>query len=210
MALFSRRDAEAKMNGHISTMRLNGAEPLEHLLDSLEVGGVVDRAGARETLGHGLISAISPSDADERRLMRFDEGGLLPADPAVFVGTGWLQEVPNTIPDIAAIVSRQMQALNDPVLWVHEPVLLEDELDEKKRDWRKLGNHLYCVYRSGGGDVRQIAEFIRYFMFSWHFLGIVTDGLHEASAASDLLSGASMIVVGAYDGESALIWERTS
>jgi hypothetical protein len=210
MAVFSRWDAEAKMNGHISKRALYGSEPLAHFLASLEVGGVVDEAGARATLEHGSIYAIAQIDADEQRLMRFDEGGLLPADPAVYVGTGWLQEVPNTIPDIAAVVSKQVQALNDPVLWFHEPLLSEDESKKKEGDWRKLGSQLYCVHARSGGDERQIGELIRFFMLSWHFLGFVTDGLHEASAASELLAHASMVVVGAYDGESALVWQRTS
>jgi hypothetical protein len=198
------------MNGNISMRRLHGAEPLHHFLENLEEGGLVDRTGALDALEHGLINAVAPSDAEVQRLMRFDEGGLLPADPAAYVGTGWLQEVPNTIPDIAAVVSKHVQALNDPVLWFHEPLLSEDESKKKEGDWRKLGSQLYCVHARSGGDERQIAELIRFFMLSWHFLGFVTDGLHEASAASELLAHASMVVVGAYDGESALVWQRTS
>jgi hypothetical protein len=67
---------------------------------------------------------------------------------------------------------------------------------------------LYVAYQEAVRTEHQIAEAIEKSMLSWHFLAFLTDGIYKARSVPDLLGKARMILVGAYDGESALIWER--
>jgi hypothetical protein len=195
------------MNGNISALPMQGSGPLNYFLESLEAGGMCDQTAVRQQLEQGEYSVIAPGDSREARLLRFEEGGLLPAEPAQHIGNGWLQAVPNTIPDVADLVALRTSALVNPLLWTHEALLPETR--GRKIDRRTLDGKSYYLWDEIK-DPRQIAYAIEHTMLSWHFLGILTEGGHEISTLAELLENASMIIVGAYDGESALIWERTS
>jgi hypothetical protein len=196
------------MNGQIITRRLQGNAPFDYLLEVLETGGVGDEAFAKRELSEGVVSAVVPSTADESRVMRFSEGGLLPAEPPQAMGGMLVQEVPTTIPQIAQVVAQRLRSLTDPVIWVNEALLSEDEVNSRKLKCRMVDGQLYLVYEGGVRTKKRIEEVINYSMLSWHFLAFVTDGLREASFVRELVGQARMILAGAYDGESALIWER--
>jgi hypothetical protein len=74
---------------------------------------------------------------------------------------------------------------------------------------KKIEGQLYLVYEEDLRTQQRIAEIVRYSNLSWHFLAFLTDQLHEAGTASQLVEQAQMILVGAYDGESFLLWERS-
>jgi len=76
-----------------------------------------------------------------------------------------VRPVPDTILTAAAFVVECTRALDDPVIWIHEPLLSDDEV-------AALG------------------------------------GVHRADSVAALQAQACMIIVGAYDGESALFWRR--
>jgi hypothetical protein len=198
------------MNGQIVMRRLQGHAALDYLLDVLETGGVGDEAFARRELAGGVISAAVPPTIDEQRAMRFSEGGLLPAEPPEPVGQMLVQKVPTAVPEIAQVVAVRIRSMTDPVLWVNEALLSEDELNFRKLECRRVDGQLYLVYEGKVRTEASVAEIIDFSMLSWHFLAFVTDGLHEASCVSELISQAKLILAGAYDGESALIWERRS
>lgn len=205
------------MNGPIVMQRLRGAAPLEYLSEVLRTGGASDQ-GIRSELRQGDLIAAVPPNTPEQRVMQFDAGGLLPAGPVRMVGGTRIQEVPTSVSLLAKVVSERVRTLEDPVLWIHEPMLAEselnsflaDEIDSQKILCQEIEGQLYLAYGSDIRAEKRIAQAINASMLSWHFLAFVTDRVHHVSSVSDLLKEAKMIVVGAYDGESALIWERRS
>jgi hypothetical protein len=203
------------MNGPISMKRLEGSAPSKYFQEVLRTGGASDKDLALE-LRRGEISALVPSNMTEQRALQFDAGGLLPAEPVRDIGGARLQKIPTGIPTLAKIVSKRIRDLDDPVLLVHEPMLSENELNSflgeeirsEKVRFQKIDGQLYLAYESDIRTEERIAKAITSSMMSWHFLAFVTDRSHSASSVSVLLRHAKMILVGAYDGESALIWER--
>jgi len=205
------------MNGPIVMQRLRGAAPGDYLSEVLRTGGASDQ-GIGSELHQGDLIAVVPPNTPEQRVMQFNAGGLLPAGPVRVIGGTRIQEVPTSVSMLAKVVSERVRTLEDPVLWIHDPMLVEselksflgDEIDSKKISCQQIEGQLYLAYVSDIRTEKRIAQAINSSMLSWHFLAFVTDRVHQVSSVSDLLKQAKMILVGAYDGESALIWERRS
>lgn len=172
--------------------------------------------GLAKKLGRGVVHALLPARTSEQKALQFDVGGVLPAEPAREMERGLIQEVPTSVPTLAKIVAERIASFDDPVLWVHEPLLSEGELDSFLREeirsakvrLQRVEGQLYLAYGSGIRTEQGIAKAIDSSMLSWHFLAFVTDGVHHPASVVDLLDHSIMVLVGAYDGESALIWER--
>jgi hypothetical protein len=205
------------MKGQIVMQRLDGAAPVDYFADVLEFGGAPG-AQLRAELNRGELSAIVPAGTTKERILQFEVGGLLPAEPKRLLGDKWVQPTPTTVPTLAKLVASRVRLFEDMVLWAHEPMLNEDELNsfigEKisagSVSCQRIDGQLYLMYQEGIRSEHKIADAINASMLSWHFLAFVTDRLHQPTSVTDLLKAARMILVGAYDGESALIWERTS
>jgi hypothetical protein len=203
------------MNGPIITQQLTGSAPLGYLVQVLETGGA-SAVGLADELSRGAIHAVVPADTPEQRALQFNAGGLLEAEPAVAIAGGLLQEVPTCVPTVAKIMRERMSVLRDPVLWVHEPLLGENELESFLGDeirssrvrLQRIEGQLYLAYERDIRAEEKIAKAINASMLSWHFLAFLTNGIHEAPSVSFLVKQSQMILAGAYDGESALIWER--
>jgi hypothetical protein len=197
--------------------RLRGAAPLDYLSEVIRTGGASDQ-GIGSELRQGDLIAVVPPNTSEQRVMQFNAGGLLPAGPVRVIGGTSIQEVPTSVSTLAKVVSDRVRTLEDPVLWIHEPMLVEgalksflgDEIDSQKIRCQEIEGQLYLAYSSDIRAEMRIAQAINSSMLSWHFLAFVTDRVHQVSSVSELLKQAKMILVGAYDGESALIWERRS
>jgi hypothetical protein len=119
-----------------------------------------------------------------------------------------VQAVPTAISAISAIIAKQIRLLEDPVLWVHEAMLLEDQITSPHARCRTIQGQLYLVYEDEVLTEVRIAEIMRYSTLSWHFLAFLTNRVHQVRSVPELVEHAQMILVGAYDGESMLLWER--
>jgi hypothetical protein len=86
--------------------------------------------------------------------------------------------------------------------------LLAAEMNPLTVRCQTIGKQSYLVYESGIREKAAIAEAIGFSLQSWHLLAFVTDRVHQASSVSQLVQQARMILAGAYDGESILIWDR--
>lgn len=196
------------MNAPPTIRSIKHAPVLDFFLGVLARAGALDRPGNEFQLAQGRFSAVVPSDASSEKLEHFNVGALV--DGKQGSGDLRVRVVPDTIPAIAALVVECTQGLADPVLWIHEPLLTEEELPDRWLPTQRVGNQLFLL--SKGRDTRQtdrVAESINYSLLSWHFLMFVTNAVSSPASTSDLLEQALMVVVGAYDGEGALLWQRS-
>lgn len=196
------------MNAPLTSRRLRGAQTIDYFLHCLQNGGATDAGLNRAVLAKGGFSVIVPHGASAQRVAEFASGGLLPAVPE---GTApvTLQPTPTTVPALSALVLERLQRYRDPVLWVHEPVLSEQEVTMRGARSERLDGQLYLAYEDDFRTRERIAEIVRYSSLSWHFLAFLTDRTQRPGSISGLVAHARMILVGAYDGESFLLWERT-
>lgn len=195
------------MNGPTSIHRLHGAETVDYFLQVLRAGGAVDIDPA--LFAGGGFGAVAPTNLSAHRVKQFSTGGLLDAGARERVGRARVQAVPTSVASASALVANRMPQFNDPIVWVHEPLLQQSEISAAPTRCQSIGGHLYLVYEDNLCSSERIAEIIAYSMLSWHFLAFVTDGIHAVRSASDLAAHAQMMLVGAYDGESVLFWERS-
>lgn len=198
------------MNGPLSVRRLQGAPTIDYFSKILQAGGAVDADFNASQLREGDFSAVLPRNTDARRIARFDEGALLAAtEPVQVTGKIRVQAVPTATSAVSAIMAERMRRLSAPVLWVHEPMLLAEEISSPRAHSQSIQGHLYLVYNADMLTEAHIAEVIRYSTLSWHFLAFLTNQIHHVGSVSELVGHAQMILVGAYDGESVLLWERS-
>lgn len=196
------------MSTPLNVRKLSYSAAIEYFLDVVETAGFLDPLQLRDQLAKGEFFALVPDDASSEQVLRFGTGGLLQGDSRA--NSAVVREVPNTIPAISAVVATCAQEIDDPVMWLHEPLLSEDEITASWLVPKRVGKSLFLV--SAGDNARQparVAKSLDYAVLSWHLLVFVTDGLHNACTVSTVLERAKMVVAGAYDGESALLWYRT-
>jgi hypothetical protein len=202
------------MRKQIIQRHLSGDGSCDYFVQALEFAGA-PVGELQSQLKRGAFTAVVPVGTSDERIRQLDLGGLLPAEPKRQVGDKWIKATPTTVPSLAKIVARRLQLLDAPVLWVHEAMLSEAELEPLIADKLRAGDvrctrvdgQLYLGYR-GFLDEAGVRDAIDMSMLSWHFLAFVADHAPEPGSLSELFARSSMILVGAYDGESALIWER--
>lgn len=188
--------------------RFREAEPVEYFLGVLATAGAGDESFCRGELRHGDFSALVPRGTPEQRVLDFAQGGLLLASPPQKVGAAMVQEVPAPVSTISSLLAAKSRSLTAPVLWLHEPILHEHEVKSRNLPCQKIDGQLYLAYEEGIQMDDKISELIRSSMLSWHFLAFVTDRVHHVRTVPELVAAARMVVVGAYDGESILFWDR--
>ncbi len=194
----------------MSMQRLQGAQTIDYFSEILKTGGAGDADFNLSQLRYGHFSAVVPPHTSAQRVTRFGAGGLLAATESVrVIGKARVQAVPTAISAISAIMAKRIRLFEDPVLWVHEPMLPEEQITAPHASCRNIQGQLYLVYEDEVFTEARIAEIIRYSTLSWHFLAFLTNGVHQVRAVSDLVGQAQIILVGAYDGESMLLWERS-
>jgi hypothetical protein len=206
MASLPRWNGETKMMNDITSKNLPQEPAIQYLLQVLKNGGVTDTNAVDTQLGQGVCHAIAPNSVDGQRLVEFELGGILPTEPKVPSGEYLIQAVPNTASIAASIVSKELLDMNDPVLWIHEPLLIEKEVIAKHLPYQRISKELYLLFDKGAETPTK--ELIQRSLLSWHFLAIVTDRLKQVESVEYLIQCAKLILVGAYDGESFLYWKQ--
>ena len=197
---------ETEMTNIIASKILPFKLGIQYFLQVLKTGGVLDSNLVDRHLSQGTFYAIAPDGTDDQRLAKFEVGGILLPEPKIHSGAYVVQAVPTTLPIATSITSKEMAGSDDPVLWIHEPLLTEDEVVAKRLPYQKVGKDLYLVFDRGAGVEVRIKELIQRSLLSWHFLAFLTNGLHQVQSVENLVQCAKLIVVGAYDGESFLYW----
>ncbi|MCS0807146.1 hypothetical protein NX774_04335 [Massilia agilis] len=194
------------MNQQIELHHLSGTSTVSYFMHVLDDAGVPSKDASVLTLGKGHFFGLLPPGVPTQRIRQFNHAGILPAGPLVEVPDGMVQEVTPPFEAIARLLAKRLDGYERPVLWVHEPMMQEDEIQREHLAYKRLGGQLYLAY----DDLREkkIAKALRFSMLSWHFLAFVTDQTRQVESVDSLLALTKMILVGAYDGESVLLWER--
>ena len=209
-----------------------GPEAVSYIRDCLANGKTLARyLLQRLDLESGAVTTFLPSDVSEEAATQFKWGGKLYRDPATFVyhtepdgsTTRW-EPVPNTDPWLASILREFLGAGPERVC------VFENESALPSHPWLSLPrwailqtlifeNEVYHLLSNRDAENEErILTTIR-IADSWLFIGAMT----SLSQASDLpleagrlddealkmfAQRAERIVVGAYDGESYLIWSK--
>lgn len=175
----------------------------KYLKDVLAVGGGSTSGAVDLRLSSKSICAIAPEGVRTAQLLDLDHGGLLDVSPKISDGTTSIQRVPTTVPIAASIVVKELSRCERPTLWIHEPLLTEDEIVLKKLPYEIVGGKIYLVFDSNL-DEERVVELINYSLLSWHFLMFIIEGKPCFESVDELILSAKLILVGAYDGESFL------
>lgn len=187
----------------ISSMILPHEPAANYFSQVLAVGGIGNPALVEPRLRDGTFYAIVPERVEVKRAEQFSVGGLLPSRPAVSMGRYQVQPVSTAVAAAASIARGVISKTEDPALWIHEAQLNESEVRARNVPFRTLGSQLYLVENPLHADVE---EMFRYSNLSWHFLAFVTNSSTGITSIDQLMQRASLILVGAYDGESFLYW----
>lgn len=181
---------------------------LNYITDVLVVGGAGRNALAGCGVALGCVHVLAPEGASTDELLDFAHGGLLARGTTISDGRTQVQSVPTTIGVAASILSAELMLCAQPELWIHEPLLTEDEVVARGLPYRMVGEALYLVF-TNNFDEKRVAELLRYSLLSWHFLAFVTESRNKVGSVDELICAARFFLIGAYDGESFLYAKAT-
>ncbi len=209
-----------------------GPEAVNYIRDCLANGKTLARyLLERPDLESGTVTTFLPSDVSEEAATQFKWGGKLKRDPATFVyrtepdgsTTRW-EPKPNTDPWLVSILQRFLRGRAERVC------VFENELASPGDPWLSLPrwdilqtaifeNEVYHLLSNRDAENEERILTTIKGANAWLFIGAMT----SVSKASDLAleadtvddevlemfaQRAEKIVVGAYDGESYLIWSK--
>ena len=174
-----------------------------YLKDVLATGGGSTGGSVDWRLRSAPIYAIAPEGISTAQVIDFAHGGILIAGPKISEGTTQIQRVPTTVQIAASIVLKELLRCEKPELWIHEPILTEEEVALRNLPYKIVDGNIYLVFDGKLGEER-VAELIKYSLLSWHFLAFVIERHRQIEAVDELALSAKLILVGAYDGESFL------
>lgn len=195
----------------IALRELPSADALRHFDETLRTGGANDSVLSEILAREGKFYALAPGDVELARLIQFDAGGLIPAPPKQKRDGYLIQAVADAASSAALILCNESKQLLQPVLWIHEPLLTEGELTPQPDiQSQHVGSELYLIYRGDWDSPAQIEKLLRRSLLSWHFLALLADGVSHAGSIAEVLQRTALVLVGSYDGESFLVWNRTS
>jgi len=184
----------------------------------------------REDLPSGSVITCLPPNLPVETLEDFNEGDKLERDPATFRYrtepdgsiTRW-EPVPNTDPWLASVVQEFLRGGPERLcIFENSPAAPGDPwLQSSDLQTLTFDDEVYhFVSDRDAGKKKRILETIRGARSAWLLYGVMTflssapdlsleKGSIEQKALEALAQGAEKIIVGAYDGESCLIWQSS-
>lgn len=174
---------------------------LIELLSQIEVGGT----DVRQVLFNGAVSAFVPDSTPENRLYDFKHGGvLMPAELGVKAHSS-VQPVPNS----AEFVAKELVQFKGLECLIHDPLKEIYEASEEDGEPMLVEGSLFYLNRCCTDSAAECQKAIRRNTLSWHFLMFLGSySGQERLSRNAILQNSTCVVVGAYDGESYLIWRR--
>ena len=120
-----------------------------------------------------------------------------------------LERVGNTAASLAKVIYDEFRDSQFSI-FIREPYLRPGDKSKILNELSFVGDSLYKIICSDLTDEASLAAAIRKFTVSWSFLLIVAAHSDPCKNTSELVSGAILIAVNAYDGESYLFWRKDS
>lgn len=181
---------------------LNPVKTGDFLVGVLEQVAVVD-SDTVNRLRNGSVVALAPVAASDERLHDFVHGGLLERTELSSLSTTMVEPVANS----AACLAHELFRFQGLDCLIHDPLRKIEEVKTQDGEPLLIEGSLFYWNRNCLQSVASCEHAIRRNTVSWHFLLLV--GAYPAEVRhtfKSVVQGAKCIVVGAYDGESYLIW----
>jgi len=179
----------------------------------------------REDLAEGRIITCVPEDVPEDDLYHFRWGGKLKVDPATIVYPergGRLEPIPNTTPWLVAIVQEYLRGAPNRVCIFDYWIASAGDPWIARSDFQPhiFQNQVYfSLFHKDAESKERVASAIGHASDVWLFYGVMSSlpadngldpegGAITRDAMEMLAQRTEKTVVGAYDGESYLIWSK--
>lgn len=188
------------------------ASAIESFVSAIDAIG--DRTAVATWVAHaarGAFYALAPPAVDGGRLVGVTRGGLLAAveTAASEQESGdVLAAGPPACEALARAVLEHLRRDRAGWLMIHKPYLDADEPRFRLVRERMLGGERFHLLATEGLCVASLADCVRRFTLSWHFLMMAGHGATPPLLPSELPGTLTLLAVGAYDGESYLLWLR--
>lgn len=202
-------------------------EAIDYIIERLNQGKTLATHLLSKSLRSGVVRTLLPVSADHSTLLNFYEGGKLPSLPQSTwrqIQGGYAVPIPSTDACLAEVIQRFL-AQSDQHLCI-----FEDNLASATDPGLKTVASVICTYndevyyllthQDAVGDLHRIETTIRDaqsiptfigVLTSWRSKGgkfLTTSGQLTEDSLTQLALRAEQIIVGAYDGESYLIWAQ--
>jgi len=176
----------------------------------------------------GYYYTLLPEDANLDNLYRFNNGNVLPQNtikygPIGDLGNQHYSETPSLIDDLANTIKdildrdETLSCIIDDVIRHSTDKKIKNENEEIKKCVSYSGRDVYYLLDKNNSTFPLIFECLRRNRGYWHALSILSkislnDSIGkeiEEPILTQICSNAQMILIGAYDGEGYVIWERS-
>lgn len=177
---------------------------LPHFIETLSQTGA-GWEGIGQMLANGTVSALVPECVPESRLYDLKHGGIL----APLVSTGATASNIQPIPNTAEFLAKELGSLDGLDCLIHDPLKEVGEAFDTDGQPTLIGGSLFYLSPNCIQPESNLLGKIRRNTLSWHFLQFIGRYQNkELTTLNAVLQNSVCIVVGAYDGESYLIWRR--
>lgn len=172
---------------------------------------------------NGVFFTLLPNEANFERCYKFEEGAILPQYPEQKYYVSGKEcsysMKPSIRKEISKLIYKEMNKTSklicilDSVNSSYEEMFLRDPFYYFRKNHN---DEIYLLINNNSAYIELILECLRYSNACWHSLCILTTCSFEDSAGRELSSEkikeicltTKIIIVGAYDGEGYIFWEK--
>lgn len=206
---------------NINIIKLDG-KAVEYVEEQLLLGNTLARYILKEQdLKNGNVITFLPSGTNQNELMNFKEGILKePSERILLKNSSVMVPKPNMDNELTQIIEDYLKNKKNSIC-IFEDALLRPKdpvVSKIDTDILIINEEIYHFVSGNNINREKIKKTVRR-ASSWLFIAILVSCLHEISVLhkngpikqSDLLILAKRvdkIIIGAYDGEGYLIWEK--
>lgn len=178
----------------------------EYLLSTLEQVEAAD-SELLQRLHSGSVYALIPEALPEQQAYDFKHGGVIQANCSEGANDTPVQRVVST----ANALARELILLKGKDILIHDPLKELSEVSKDDGDVIAIqGAHFYSD-KQFFSSLEECERIIQRNTLSWHFLLLAGSwGNAENTSFKKIAMSATDIVVGAYDGESYLVWRANA
>lgn len=205
----------------------------KHDLDSRAIDWIKELLSVNTSLSNILLKSLpfnsgrvwtyGPNDVDTNDLYKFSSGGIIKNNEhrAQNIYKGGDRYVVEGKCDCTELISLYIKGLFDDEgikLCVFEDIMArpsDPDVEGRLSGSALVSDHeVYHVVRAGNFDLKKIQMIVTAVNVSWHFLCVGFKDYVDLKEAglkeiSNIIGDLAVLIVGAYDGESFVVWEKT-
>lgn len=196
---------------------LTSDEARLHFTETLDWFGAARASMFNEELAaKGSFATLAPENIARTTLLNFKQT-ILPPQPSIQSADGRYRLTPikSLHADLAIQVELHSRKMKNPVLYIHEALEKKSEAHEFTRSLSTIGDFTFFILhltRMSGDEITplgadEIDDVIHLHTLSWHSLLFLMDQKDSVTSVTTLITESDVIAVGAYGGESYLLWQ---